>query len=140
MHLFNKAITENNRPNKPSRPSGPTSGKSGTEYVFTSSATDPDGDQLYYLFDWGGGFTSFWLGPYESGEECSASHVWFEIGNYEVKVKAQDSKGAESDWSDPLPVSMPKTHEKPLWTLIEKIFDWLEQIFEIEILPGIFNF
>ncbi len=131
---------ENQRPNKPSRPSGPTSGKSGTEYVFTSSATDPDGDQLYYLFDWGDGFTSFWLGPYESGEECSTSHIWFEIGNYEVKVKAQDSKGAESDWSDPLPISIPKTYEKYFVGLLERLFDWLEQMFGREILLGIFNF
>lgn len=121
------SLFQNNPPSKPNTPQGITSGKSGTEYVFTSSATDPDGDQLYYLFDWDDGFTSFWLGPFESGEECSASHIWFEQGSYQVRVKAQDSKDAESDWSDPLPVSMPLKHQ----TLLERIIEWILQLFRI---------
>lgn len=99
---------ENQRPNKPSRPSGPSSGKINEEYTFTSSTTDLDGDQLYYLFDWGDSTNSGWLGPLSSGEECSASHTWSERGNYEIKVKAKDIHGAESEWSDPLSVFMPK--------------------------------
>jgi len=55
--------------------------------------------------------TSFILGPYNSGEECNASGIWFEKGNYEIKVKAIDIHGAESEWSDPLSVSMPKTRQ-----------------------------
>ncbi len=100
----------NQRPNTPLRPSGPSSGKINQEYIFTALATDPDGDQLYYLFDFGDGVTSFWYGPYDSGEECNASHIWFEKGSYQVKVKAQDEHGGESDWSDPLPITMPKTY------------------------------
>jgi hypothetical protein len=100
----------NQRPNTPLRPSGPSSGKINQEYIFTAVATDPDGDQLYYLFDFGDGVTSFWYGPYDSGEECNASHIWFEKGSYQVKVKAQDEHGGESDWSDPLPITMPKTY------------------------------
>ena len=49
------------------------------------------------------------MGPYESGAECNASAVWFEKGDYEIKVQAIDEFGAESEWSDPLLVSMPKT-------------------------------
>jgi hypothetical protein len=124
--LLKLSITENNPPNKPQRPSGPTSGKVNNEYIFTVSTTDSDGDLLYYLFDFGDGGTSFWLGPYESGEECSASHIWFEQGSYQVRVKAQDSNGAESDWSDPLPVSMPKTFPTLLLRFLQKnILFWL---------------
>jgi len=112
----------NQRPNTPSRPSGPSSGKINQEYTFTASTTDPDGDQLYYLFDFGDGVTSFWYGPYDSGEECNASHIWFEKGSYQVKVKAQDSNGAESDWSDPFPVTMPYSYDKSILQLLEFLF------------------
>jgi hypothetical protein len=37
-----------------------------------------------------------------------ATHNWTERGDYEVRVKAMDQYGAESDWSNPLVVSMPK--------------------------------
>jgi len=102
---------ENQRPNKPSRPSGPTTGRIDNEYIFTTSTTDPDGDQLFYMFDWDDGHTSFWYGPYDSGEECSASNIWFERGTFEVRVKAQDVHGGESEWSDSLPISMPKNKQ-----------------------------
>ncbi|MCK5030986.1 MAG: Zn-dependent exopeptidase M28, partial [Thermoplasmatales archaeon] len=32
---------------------------------------------------------------------------WDEKGTYDIRVKAKDTKGNESDWSDPLVVSMP---------------------------------
>ena len=63
---------------------------------------------MYYLFDWGDESDSGWLGPLESGEEIEASHIWTEKGSYEIKVKAKDIHGAESEWSDPLEVAMPK--------------------------------
>ncbi len=72
------------------------------------STTDPNGDQIYYLFDWGDGSNSEWIGPFDSGEQCEASHVWETKGDYEIKVKARDVHGLESEWSDSLPISMPK--------------------------------
>jgi hypothetical protein len=98
----------NNPPNKPSRPFGPTSGKTDTLYTYQTVATDPDGDKVYYKWDWGGDITSDWLGPYDSDEFCYEAHSWSSKGSYEIQVKAKDEYGAESDWSDPLPVSMPK--------------------------------
>ena len=60
-------------------------------------------------FDWGDESNSGWLGPIESGEEISSSHIWNSNGNYEIRVKAKDLEGAQSEWSDPLTISMPKT-------------------------------
>ena len=74
-------------PNKPSKPSGPNSGKPGTSYEYSSSTTDNEGDQVYYLFDWGDGTDSGWIGPYNSGDECSVSHTWTRRGSYEIKAK-----------------------------------------------------
>ena len=97
-----------NPPNKPSMPSGPTSGSAGIECTYASSTIDPDGDQVFYLWDFGDGTNSGWLGPYVSGVTSSINYSWEEKGNYVIKVKAKDGYGAESEWSDPLPVSMPK--------------------------------
>ena len=32
-----------------------SSGKPGVEYTYTTSTSDPDGDQVYYWFDWDDG-------------------------------------------------------------------------------------
>jgi len=70
-------------------------------------ATDLDGDEIFYVFDWGDGNSSV-FGPYESDLLVEANYTWMEKGTYEVKVKAIDEFGGECDWSDPLSVSMPK--------------------------------
>ena len=98
---------ENTPPNKPMTPSGEASGKIGVSYIYESSTTDNDGDQIYYLFDWGDGTDSGWVGPYDSGDICQESHIWNTKGSYSIKVKAKDTIGSESAWSDPLPITMP---------------------------------
>ncbi|KAA0003677.1 MAG: PKD domain-containing protein [Thermoplasmata archaeon] len=136
---FQTEISTNNPPNKPNRPSGPTSGEIGTSYSYSSSTIDIDGDTLYYLFDWGDGSKSNWIGPYESGQIVNASHVWNREGNYSIKVKAKDTYGAESEWSDPLVVSMPKTFTMSIWGILEKINEWFTSIFGRKLLPQIFS-
>ncbi len=96
----------NSAPLKPSQPNGQSVGEAGTEYTYTSNTTDPDGDEIYYLFDWGDGTDSGWIGPFDSGDNASASHIWSEKGLYEVKVKAKDINELESEWSDPLDVEI----------------------------------
>jgi hypothetical protein len=98
----------NRAPDTPEKPSGPTEGKIRKTYKYESSTTDPDGDTLYYLFDWGDGTDSGWLGPYDSGDICKAFKKWRKKGTYSIRVKAKDINDAESEWSDPLVVSMPK--------------------------------
>ena len=100
--------TTNTPPGKPDEPSGKILGKTGQEYSYESSTTDVDGDEVYYMFDWGDGNTSDWLGPYISGEKVVVSYAWTEKGSYLAKVKAKDIHYSESRWSDPLPISMPK--------------------------------
>jgi len=114
-----------NPPNKPSRPTGSASGKPGVSYTYQTSTTDPDGDQLYYMWDWGDRTPLNWTGPYNSGQTITASHIWSAKGAYSVKVKAKDTTGAESVWSDPLPITMPYSFNKP----ILQFFDWLFQRF-----------
>ena len=100
--------TGNTPPVKPSKPSGKINGKANDPYTYTTSTTDPEGNQVYYWFDWGDGTNSGWVGPYTSGTTASATNTWTTQGNYQIKVKAKDVHGAESAWSDPLGISMPK--------------------------------
>ncbi|PNX50961.1 MAG: hypothetical protein BV456_04955 [Thermoplasmata archaeon M8B2D] len=66
-----KALTRyNTQPRISDTPSGETKGKTGREYSFTSNASDKDGDDLWYKWDWVDGNYSEWLGPCVSGEEC----------------------------------------------------------------------
>ena len=50
-----------------------------------------------------------WTGLFDSGEPVASSYSWDIEGTYEIRVKAKDIHGAESPWSDPLSVSMPKS-------------------------------
>jgi len=101
-----KSPTPSQPPTQPIKPVGQTLGIWNVEYTYTSSATEPDGEQLFYLFDWGDGTTSGWLGPYSSGATGTASHSWTALGTYNVKARARDVWGAGSKWSDPLAVTI----------------------------------
>ena len=93
-------------PETPTIPDGPEEMVQFTETTFSSSTTDPDGDNIFYLFDWGDGNNSGWIGPYTSGQTGEASHIWTELGDYEVKVKARDKYNSQSDWSGPHMISI----------------------------------
>jgi hypothetical protein len=98
-------------PLTPGKPSGQSQGKVGVSYRYTAVTTDPENNQIFYQFDWGDGTMSAWVGPYDSGILANASHTWTKKGSYGIKVKAKDTTGAESFWSDPLPITMPMTFE-----------------------------
>ena len=121
----------NQRPNTPSKPSGHSSGNVNDEYTYTSSTIDPDGDQVYYLWDWGDGNTIGWLGPYNSSVTINTTHTWTIKGSYSIKVKAKDRLGAESPWSDPLPITMPYTYKPPLLQFLELFFERFPHAFPI---------
>jgi hypothetical protein len=92
-------------PETPPRPDGPSEGVSDIEYSFTSRTTDPNGDKIYYKFNWGDGTTSDWLGPFVSGDDAIATHSWNAAGMYEITVKAKDdNKSEETSWSEPLSI------------------------------------
>jgi choloylglycine hydrolase len=103
----------NHPPNKPITPIGPINGKIGEVCTYQSQTTDPEDDQVEYLFKWNDGTNSGWIGPYNSGEVCEASNTWIKQGIYSVRVRARDPDGLESEWSDPLIVSMPRNKLLP---------------------------
>ena len=126
------AIGENSQPPvKPQAPSGPASGKINTEYTYTSSTTDPESDQVSYMFDWGDGSFSSWIGPLNSGATASGKKTYTAEGSYQVKVVAKDSHGKLSVWSDPLSISMPLTYEQPLLHFLERLLEQFPHAFPL---------
>jgi hypothetical protein len=111
-------------PSKPSQPAGINEGKSGNEYYYSTSSTDPNGDNLFYLFDWDDLSIEEWIGSFESGEVINFSHIWDSKGEYNIRVKAKDIEGYESEWSDSLVVSMPKNR------LINEFNPWIFRLIQ----------
>jgi len=96
-----------NPPQAPNEITGLKIGKAGNDYSYSVKVNDPDGDMVYYLFDWGDGTSSGWMGPYESGEVASISHLWETKGKYDVRVKSRDTTNAQSKWSDTFEINLP---------------------------------
>jgi hypothetical protein len=119
-------LGENHSPLTPIKPTGPIAGKLNIKYTYSTSTSDPDNDRLLYMFDWGDGTQSNWLGPHDSGETIEANHKWNIKGTYEIKVKARDIDGETSEWSDPLSVSMPR-YKFSFNFLKQIIFDIINQ-------------
>lgn len=66
---------------------------------YTVSATDAEGDEFWYMYDWGDDNYSEWLGPYNSGDNCIQPYSWSDLGTYSVMVKAKDIWNYETPWS-----------------------------------------
>lgn len=87
-------------PETPAAPGGPDIGSTGVEYTFTATTTDPEGDPIEYMFDWGDTTFSEWVSP------GSANHAWEGVGTFSVLVKAKDINGGESGWSAAHPIAI----------------------------------
>lgn len=119
-------------PAKPATPTGQQKGKVGTEYLYRTSTTDPDENEtLFYRWDWGDGNFSDWIGPFASGETAFASHAWQTKGNYAVRVMAKDKDNLQSEWSDPLSVTMPAVLGAPLHSFLQWLFETFPNAFPI---------
>lgn len=99
------AVIPNQPPNTPLTPDGPVTGTIEMEYSYSTSTSDPESQQVYYLWSWGD-TNSTWIGPVDSGTIATATHSWNLAGSYTVKVKAKDFLGMESGWSDPITVNI----------------------------------
>ncbi|KYK27569.1 hypothetical protein AYK20_02245 [Thermoplasmatales archaeon SG8-52-1] len=98
--------SDNNPPQTPDKINGPTSCKLDVEYTYHTSTYDPDGDQLYYKWDWEDGGTD-WLGPFNSNETVEINITFYYNTIYTLRVIVKDSNHARSDWTE-LEVRVPR--------------------------------
>ena len=90
--VISKNVTMDNHPPGKPKIRGPTGVPPGT-YEYTFNATDPDGDNVSYIIDWGdtnAEETAF----YASGEEVTVVHTYLIMGAYIVCSRAKDIHGA----------------------------------------------
>lgn len=100
--LLSKQIS-NDAPSTPSQPYGLDKGEQNQGFDFSTNATDPNGDELYYMFDWDADDLHHlipWQGPYDSGQTVTISHMWDTVKQYSIRVKVKDKYGFESEWSE----------------------------------------
>ena len=100
---------DNNPPEKPTTPVGPNVGWPDVSYSYQTYAIDPEGDRIWYLWDWDDGTNTSWIGPFSSGQRIDMSHSWNKKGTFQIKIKARDESGAESIWSDSMQINLPKS-------------------------------
>lgn len=109
--VHNYETAKNNPPNPPVI-TGPISGKKGVSYSYNFTITDPDDDLLFNLeIDWGDGTETIDCGcgkSWQSGTVVSVSHRWSRIETYLVTARVSDAYGTYSNWSESLPMSIPR--------------------------------
>jgi Carboxypeptidase regulatory-like domain len=110
------AAGANQPPNNPAQPVGPMTGATNVTYSYTTTTTDPESSQVYYQWSWGDAVGP-WLGPYDSGAVAEATHSWDIAGDFLVKVKAKDTVGFESGWSNSITVHIETSSQITIETI-----------------------
>ena len=87
-------------PDEPVPPIGGVAGAINFDYDFSTVTNDADGHQIYYRFDFDDGTITDLIGPFNSGDTCTATHSWSVSGEYNVMVQAEDEHGKTSEWSN----------------------------------------
>ncbi len=84
-------------------------------FAFGTSTSDPEGDDVFYQFDWGeknhllGQIQpNNWIGPYSTDpvQLAKVTHKWKTPGTYKVKVRAKDQYGAITGWSKAIEINV----------------------------------
>ena len=91
--------------------SGPSCGGPGINHTFSAIASDPEGNDVYYMWDWGDGNFSDWIGPFDITSPIETNYSWNNSGEYEIKVRAKDVHDAIGDWSNVYNISISKQIE-----------------------------
>jgi len=93
-------------PGAPVVPDGPTDVYRFSTHVYSTSAIDPDNEDMYYQWDWGEYLGPWYLFPRGSGDTVVRPHTWLTLGTHNVKVRAKDYWGNVGPWSPVLPVTV----------------------------------
>lgn len=83
----------------PLTPAAPWADVRNDALCFLTTATDPSGLKVQYVFDWGNG-DSTTTGLYKSGDTVSCPRSFPDTGTFHIRVKARNEQGRVSKWSD----------------------------------------
>jgi len=114
--------SDNKPPITPKEIFGPTTCKLDVKYKYNTTTFDPNGDQLYYKWEWYSGGTN-WIGPVNSNETVEVNITFIEYyGIHKIRVIVKDCNHARSDWTE-LEVRVPRDKSissSPLLMLLER--------------------
>jgi parallel beta-helix repeat protein len=99
---------------------GPIKGRINKEQDYRIYSTDINDDDIYYVIDWGDDQQEEY-GPYASGEDFLATHIWEIEDTYIIKVKCKDKYNLESVWTI-LEVTMPKNKAINTLLFLQRFF------------------
>ncbi len=110
----------NKQPNKASI-DGPTDLNIGQTYTYTVEGTDPDGDELYYLVEWGDDTYNI-ITP---DDQNTVTHKWSKTGSFNIKVLAIDSYAEWAEEALTITISKDKhgLHSMPLLQFINNMLE-----------------
>lgn len=110
-------ISDDNNPPNPPEIVGSASGKINTFYTYRITMSDPDVyDGLLKLeVDFGDEIITILPGccgdVWENPTTINVSHSWKKSGNYNITGRVMDIYFNWSEWSDPLPITMPYSYK-----------------------------
>jgi hypothetical protein len=113
-------------PEQPTKPTGRLNIRANIPYQYKTSATDPQGNDLWYWFMWGDGEWDL-VGPVKSGNTAKAIHKYKQKGSYEIKVMAINQFAHWSEWSESLTVTVTKAKTRDITN--NPIFYFLQRFF-----------
>lgn len=86
--------------------SGPSNGYVGEQLQFSSISYDTQGDNLSYAWDFNDGKPIIWSEWLNANQTCNIVYNWSTQDVYNIRVKAKDEKGWESEWSEELEIQI----------------------------------
>lgn len=134
-------ISDDNHPPNPPEIVGPTSGKIRTFYTYNITMSDPDVyDGLLRLdINFGDEIITYLPGccgkVWENPTTINVSYEWENSGDYNITGRVMDTNGNWSNWSDPLPITMPQNNAfslpLPFLQSLERLFERFPHAFPI---------
>lgn len=93
-------IVENNPPCCPLIQGDDNTAEVDEILTFKAKACEPDGDDLYFVIDWGDDETTETATVTPDTWLEDITHSWGAAGEYTIMIKAVDEHGAESEWQE----------------------------------------
>jgi hypothetical protein len=109
--IWRFTTVNNTPPWPPNMTIAPSCGGPQINLTFEAVTSDPENDKVFYMWDWGDGNYSDWLGPFGITTRCKTTHSYNKSGTYTIRVRAKDIHDAVGDWSEPHNISIEKQIE-----------------------------
>ncbi len=127
---FSTEAEANSPPTKPNIYGSPQ-GPPGKELCWLFVSRDFEENQVRYLIDWGDGDTEE-TDYYQEGYAVEACHTFDEIGEYTIKIKAEDEKGLEGlENTFTIKIQKPRTVHHFLVLRLFECFPMLEKLMSL---------